>query len=180
FRNTNIVVGARYDDSDARATNMPTFNPNTGVSPAPGMECLEPGPGCPGAYNGDPTTVEGSDSGSSWSFSLSHQLGVWRPYATLANASLTLSSSNDTLTTGVVRAGHIGEAELKELGLKGSLLGDKLIWTTAAYEQTRTDVREPDDPTAGADVSSTLARGIETELKWLPNRNLFLSMYFLV
>lgn len=180
LRNTNIILGARYDTSDARATDMPTFNPNTGVSPAPGVECLEPGPGCPGAFNSGPRTVEGSDSGSSWSFSISHQFGNWRPYATLANSSLQLSSSNDTMTTTVVASGHIGEAELTEFGLKGAFFGDKLIWTTAAYEQTRTDVRQPEDPTASADVSSTVARGIETELKWLPNRNLFLSMYFLV
>ena len=34
-----------------------------------------------------------------------------------------------------------------------------------------------DDPTAGAEVSSTLARGIETEIKWVPIRDLYLSVY---
>lgn len=180
FRNTNIVVGGRYDTSDAEATDMPTFTETTGVSPAPGVVCLEPGVGCPGAFNGAPRSAEGSDSGGSWSFSLSHQFpSGWRPYVTVANASLQLSSSNDLMTRSVVSAGNIGEAELKEVGVKGSFFGGQLIWTTGAYEQTRTDVRDPDDPTASADVSSTLSRGVETEIKWLPNRNLFLSLYFL-
>jgi hypothetical protein len=180
FVNTNIVVGGRYDTSDARATNMAAFTETTGVSPAPGVVCLEPGPGCPGALNTSPTTVEGSDSGSSWSISLSQQIGnVWRPYLTVANSSLQLSSSNDLLQTSVVAAGHIGEAELKEVGIKAAFLEDKLQWTTAAYEQSRTDISDPEDPTEGADVSSTVARGIETEIRWVPNGNVFLSAYFL-
>jgi hypothetical protein len=126
------------------------------------------------------SVAEGEDDGTSWSFSISHGFGNgWRPYLTMAQSSLLLSRSNDLLQRSVVAAGHIGEAELKELGIKGSFLDGKLVWTTAAYEQTRTDVRDPDDPTASADVSSTLARGVETEVKWLPSRNFYLSMYLL-
>jgi hypothetical protein len=38
----------------------------------------------------------------------------------------------------------------------------------------RGDARRSD---AGAEVSSTLARGIETEIKWVPFRDLYLSVY---
>ncbi len=51
--------------------------------------------------------------------------------------------------------------------------------TTAAYDQTRTDVAAPSDPGAGANVSSTRYRGVETEIKFAPTRNLFVSAYAL-
>jgi iron complex outermembrane recepter protein len=178
LRNTNVVIGGRYDTSDAEASDQETFNESAGVSPAPGAVCTEPGPGCPGAYAGAPRFAEGSDSGNSWS--ISHAFGGnWRPYLTFANSSLQLSSSNDLIDRSAVSAGHIGEAELKEIGIKGSFLGGKFVWTSAAYEQTRTDVRDPEDPTEGADVSSSLSRGVETEIKWLPTRDFFLSVYYL-
>ena len=43
FPNTNIVIGGRYDTSDARATDMPSFNANTGRSPTNGVVCAAPG-----------------------------------------------------------------------------------------------------------------------------------------
>ena len=180
FTNTNVLIGGRYDTSDARATDMPAFNANTGVSPAPGVICTEPGTGCPGALITSETTAEGTDSGDSWSVSISQQIGDrWRPYVTAAKASLQLSTSNDTMQVSVVRAGHIGEADLKEVGIKASFFGEKLQWSTAGYEQSRTDVTDPEDPTEGADVSSTVARGVETEIRWVPFRDLFLSAYVL-
>ena len=73
----------------------------------------------------------GTDEGRSWSFSLSQQIGDrWRPYATAAMSSLQLSTANDTLQVAIVRAGHIGEAELQEAGIKASFLDEKLEWTT--------------------------------------------------
>ncbi len=37
----------------------------------------------------------------------------------------------------------------------------------------------PDDPSESAEVTSTKARGLETEVKWVPNRNVFVSAYAL-
>jgi outer membrane receptor protein involved in Fe transport len=179
---TNIVVGGRYDKSDARATDMPTFNANTGVSPAPGVVCLQPGPGCPGAYvTGGPVTAENSDSGGSWSISISQQIGErWRPYITAANSSLQLTTSNDTMQLSVVRSGRlIGEAELQEIGIKANFLDDKFQWSSAGYRQTRIDITDPEDPSDGADVSSTESTGVETEVRWVPNRSIFFSAYVL-
>jgi hypothetical protein len=79
----------------------------------------------------------------------------------------------------VVQAGHIGSATLKEAGIKASMFHDKLMITSAAYDQTRTDVAAPSDPGAGANVSSTRYRGVETEIKIAPTRNLFVSAYAL-
>ncbi|HEU5136588.1 MAG TPA: TonB-dependent receptor [Steroidobacteraceae bacterium] len=166
FRKMNLLLGARYDKSHVEAQDEPPFNPQVGTSANPGR-FIPPGP-----------VVKGSDSGKSWSASFSYQLPFgFRPYFTMANSSLTLDGSNNIVQASVVPAGHIGEAELKEAGLKGSFFGGKLIWTSAAYEQTRTDVATADDPTAGAEVSSTLARGVETEIKWVPIRDLYLSVY---
>jgi outer membrane receptor protein involved in Fe transport len=180
FTNWNFIVGGRYDTSDAQATDMPSFNANTGRSPAAGVTCLAPGTGCPGAYLTTQSFAEGTDEGRSWSVSISRQVGDrWRPYMTSAVSSLQLSTSNDTLQVAVVRAGHIGEAELQEAGIKATFFDEKLQWTSALYRQTRTDVSEPEDPTEGADVSSTEAHGVELEVRWVPTRDLFFSAYVL-
>ena len=56
-----------------------------------------------------------------------------RPYVTLARASVALDGNNNALTNAVIEAGHIGESELREVGLKASALADKLFMTAAAY-----------------------------------------------
>ncbi len=183
FRKTNVVFGARWDTSHAESTDSPPFDGNFGVSPAAGVVCTAPGAGCPGRFN-PPAPIalaaSGTDSGKSWSVSISQQL-PWglRPYATYAETSLMLDGSNNIVAVNVVQAGHIGAATLKEAGIKAALFHDKVIITSAAYDQTRTDVSAPSDPGAGANVSSTRYRGVETEIKFSPIRNLFISGYAL-
>ena len=179
FTNTNVIVGGRYDQTDARATEIPSFTESAGTSPAPGVVCTAPITGCPGRPLGTETTVYGTDEGRSWSVSISQQIGDrWRPYVTVAESSLMLASSNDLVQVSIVRGNNlIGEAELKEVGMKAGFFGDKLQWTTAGFEQTRIDITSPDDPSDAADVSSSVTRGIETELRWVPSRNLFVSAY---
>jgi outer membrane receptor protein involved in Fe transport len=181
FTNTNVMIGGRYDETEAEATENPTFTESAGVSPPPGMVCTQPGPTCPGRFLGTVTTVDSSDSGQSWSISLSQQIGDrWRPYLTAAESSLLLAASNDLVQVSIVRGGNlIGEAELKEVGIKGGFFEDKLQWTSSAFEQTRIDITSPDDPSDAADVSSSVTRGVETEVRWVPSRNLFVSMYLL-
>jgi iron complex outermembrane receptor protein len=181
FQNTNIILGGRYDQTDARATEMPTFTELAGESPAPGTVCTAPGPGCPGRFLGTETTVYNSDSGRSWSISISQQIGDrWRPYITAAESSLLLASSNDLVQASIVRGGNlVGTAELKEVGIKGAFFNDTLQWSTSLYEQTRIDITSPEDPSDAADVSSSVTRGVETEIRWVPSRNFFLSFYLL-
>jgi outer membrane receptor for monomeric catechols len=177
---TNLIAGMRYDRSNAYAQDFQPFNDQTGRAPTATATCTAPGTGCPGAFIAPGRLVRGTDSGKSWSVSLSHQLPFgFRPYATYAKSSLMLDGSNNIIAPNIIPAGHIGEAELKEAGLKASFLGGKLMWTTSAYEQTRSDVTSPDDPSESAEVTSTQARGLETELKWVPNRNVFISAYAL-
>ncbi len=142
--------------------------------------------GCPGfIYTAPFQIAEDSDAGKSWSISLSQQL-PWglRPYFTAANSSLTLDGSNNIITASTIQTqatgvynGFIGDAFLRELGIKGSFFRGKLQASLAGFRQSRNDVSQPDDPSFGADVSSTEAEGIEFEAKWAPTRALFLSIY---
>lgn len=211
FRKTNLVIGARYDKShatakDLRASNQTVGNlidPLTGTTRPEsqyGTACQTPivapnnaagqaaarAAGCIGFLYSAPFQIaEASDSGKSWSISLSQQL-PWglRPYFTAANSSLTLDGSNNIITASTIQDsatgvynGFIGEAFLREVGIKGSWLGGKLQGSIAGFRQSRNDVSSPDDPTAGADVSSTESEGVELEAKWVPTKNIYLSAY---
>lgn len=211
WQGTNLVVGARYDKSHAEARDMRPSNQTVGNLFIPGTTTVRPesqygtvcqtpivadtnaagqaaarAAGCLGFMYGSPFQVaEDTDSGKSWSISLSQQL-PWglRPYFTAANSSLTLDGSNNIITASTIQNsstgeynGFIGEAFLREVGLKGSFFGGKLQTTIAGYRQSRNDVTQPDDPTAGADVSATEAEGVEVEVKWMPLRDLYMSAY---
>jgi hypothetical protein len=167
---TNLLVGGRYDKSRAENVDFGnTFNATTGTSTNPGR------PRTSDAY------ASGRDSGGSWSVSLSRQfLDNVRPYVTVAESSLTLEGNNNSMSNAVILAGHIGEARLRETGVKISMVEDKLFFTTAFYEQTRINVSQNDDPAViDAEVSSTITEGWEAEIKWVPSSNAFLSFYVL-
>ncbi len=137
---------------------------------------------CPGAYLSPGLLAKDEDEGPSYSVSLSHQLPFgMRPYITYARSSLTLDGSNNILQPGVVLQpeGFIGEAELKEVGIKNSWFNNKLNVSIAAYEQTRNDVKAADDPGEAADVSATQYRGVEASFAWAPLRNLYVGGYVL-
>jgi iron complex outermembrane recepter protein len=177
FRNTNIIVGGRYDWAEAKSTDRSRFSETcTAAAPCTSANAVN---GLVGMWLPEATS-RSNDSGPSWSISLSQQLpyGI-RPYATYANSSIVLDGPNNTLDRSTVTApgGFIGEAELKEVGFKASFLGGKLMFTTAAFEQVRTDVSNPLDPTASADVTSTKTEGVEAEIKWVPTRDFFVSAY---
>lgn len=173
FSKLNLLVGGRYDISEATSVSEANgFNQATGTSANPGR----------------PYTTEDRaqdyDSGVSYSASLSYQLPYnIRPYVTYANASVALDGNNNTYSTAVLRGpeGHIGQAYLKEVGLKTSLFGNKMVITTAFYEQNRTDISavDPSDPSLGTDASSTRTRGWEMEIKTVPFKNASASFYTL-
>ncbi|MFT4046274.1 MAG: TonB-dependent receptor [Solimonas sp.] len=173
LKKTNLVLGWRVDGSQADGHDFARFNENTSY-----------------AYygdDGDPVYVRndlayqkasGWDDGVSWSASLSQQL-PWglRPYVTYAKTSTTLDAANNILDVSTIQKGHIGQAELKEAGIKAEMFGGKLSFSGAYYDQTRTDVSSADDPTLSADVSSTQTKGWEGELKFAPTKHLFVSAY---
>ena len=167
---TNLLIGGRIDGSHARNTDYAgRFNLNTGTSAKPG------------AYVTTDDSQEGWDSRGSWSLSLSQTLPYGlHPYMTLARSSIMLDGNNNSLTNATIRAGHVGSAGLRELGLKASLLQGRLLLTSALYEQGRTEVGSDDDAALlSAYATATTTRGWQTELKWAPLRHVLLSLYTL-
>jgi iron complex outermembrane recepter protein len=190
LRPSNQTVGNLIDPLTGNTRDPSQFGtacitPQSGANNAAGSAAAIAA-GCPGfMYTAPFQVAKDKDSGKSWSISLSHQL-PWglRPYFTAANSSLTLDGSNNIITASTIQDsatgvynGFIGEAFLRELGIKGSFFGGKLQASVAAFRQSRNDVSQPDDPSAGADVSSTESEGVEVEAKWVPIRDLYLSAY---
>ncbi|AOS45713.1 Ferripyoverdine receptor precursor [Lacunisphaera limnophila] len=170
FSKLNVMVGGRIDGSEAENLNVASFNANTGTSANPGR------------MNTADEYAKGWDRGGSWSASLSYK-GIPKvvPYATIGRSSLTLESNNNSLDNAVINAGHIGEGEILEAGIKTSLLKNTVFVTVAAFEQTRTDVSPNSDSSIiSAEVSSTKTRGTEMEIKWVPNKAFSASAYALV
>ncbi len=168
FRKVNVVVGGRYDYSRAKNSEAAgTFNINTGTSANPG------------AFRTQGSSVKGSDSGVSWSTSVSYDLGGGvRPYVTIARATATLDGTNNRLSNSLVQLGHLGESEIKEAGIKASLFRNAVFVTLANYEQSRINVSyEDDDTLLSADVSSTVTKGTELEIKLIPIRGLNISLF---
>ncbi len=165
---TNLMLGGRYDYSSAVNTELAgTYNPTTRTSANPG------------ALRTADQRAEGDDEGSSWSVSLSHELFTGtRPYVTFAESSVALDTNNNKLDNATIVAGHIGSAKLTEYGFKSALMGGRLFFSLANYEQTRTSITENDPGSVlGAEVSSTLTDGVEAELRFNPARNLVVALY---
>ncbi len=168
FEKTNVLFGGRIDGSRAKNTNPAgIFDLNVGTSADPG------------AFRATSDTVRNYERADSWSMSISHELlPQVRPYATYSRASLVLDNNNNSIENSVILNGHLGMAQLSELGMKASLLEDKLFFSTAAFEQKRVDGSES-DPSAllNTDVTHTTTRGWEAELKWVPVPNALLSVF---
>ncbi|MEJ0035968.1 MAG: TonB-dependent receptor plug domain-containing protein [Gammaproteobacteria bacterium] len=166
FQRTNLTLGGRFDGSQARNRDFSVLNVNTGTSANPG------------AYTTEATT-RGWDQGVSWNASVTQALARdIRAYFTMSHASIALDANNNALTSAVIRNGHIGGAELKEVGIKASLLGNRLFFTAAGFEQSRLMAAD-EDPAVVATTyaTSTATRGLELEIKWVPLRNMFASVY---
>ncbi len=166
FQRTNLMLGGRFDGSRARNTDFPVLNVNAGTSADPGVYTAE-------------TTTRGWDQGLSWNASVTQAIGRdIRAYFTIARASIALDANNNALTSAVIRNGHLGAAGLKEVGVKASLLEDRLFFTAAGFEQKRLMAAD-EDPTiiSTTYATSTATRGVELEAKWVPLPNLFASVY---
>jgi outer membrane receptor protein involved in Fe transport len=171
FSKWNLLVGARWDESQAKNVDKAMgFNNTTGTSASPG------------AYYTTAAKADDWDQGWSYSASLSYQLPYnLHPYVTYANTSVALDGNNNTYSNNVLngKVGHIGQSYLKEAGLKTELFNKKLFFSTAFYEQSRTDISniDPTDPSLGVDATSTRTRGWEMEIKAVPFRGASASLY---
>ncbi len=188
FSKTNLVLGARQDKVAADVLQFALLNPNTGNigTPSPafiesykdGLVCTAPGGSCPGAYLSPLAEASEEDSGTSWSASLSHKLPWYSmtPYVTMATSTITLDTSNNMYERPTVLGGKlVGEASLTEYGIKGTLLGGKMQWTLASFEQERTDVSGGADPSISAFATSTITEGIEASVNYQVTRKWFVG-----
>lgn len=179
FKNTNLVIGGRWDGSSAHGSDAQRFNetPNNANVTSATIAASDV-PSAVQFLGAD--LAKGWSHGTSWSISLSQQLPFGlRPYATLAKSAIALEDSNNIMATSVITAaaGHIGSSRLREVGVKGSWLDGTLTWTDSYFIQARTDISAPTDPTASANVSSTSTKGWENQIKWQATRKLSLSAY---
>jgi len=170
---TNLLVGARGDISKAKNENLPGIYAfgGAGTSSSNPMRLITTG-----------SSAEGTDEGVSWSASVSHQLpSGLRPYFTWARSSVALDDSSNAIANNIIVAGHMGEGELMEAGIKSNFLQNKLYVSIAAYEQSRSDVSADDDDPAliSAFATSTKTRGAEIEVKWAPTPASFATVYLL-
>ena len=160
----SLLVGARYDVID-----MESRQPVDKLLLASANNfCLSPGDGCVQSQAADEV------DGLSWTLSLSYAspLGL-RPYATASAQSTVIAGQGSEITTANIADGTAFDvSELRELGLKGSLLNDSLYFALAAYQQERTDF------SAQATVTNqaTETEGTELEVRWVVNEKLVLTL----
>jgi hypothetical protein len=176
FNKLNLIVGGRWDYVDAH-----TFTPG-GVyarsgSTIPGSVYIG-GPSLTIANSGDFSTqsysTKGNTNGPSASASLVY-LAPWgiRPYITVGRQTILLSQgSAQELTLPQTLNALVGQSELVEAGIKGSLFNNKLTYSFIQYQQTRAAF----DPitTVSGGPASTISRGFQVQTQWNVTKNLFI------
>lgn len=156
----NIIAGARYDVLDLESKQpfekLLFASSNNFCFPATAADY--------DADCGNALQADDEVEGVSWTFSVSYEtpIGV-RPYITFSEQSTLIAGQGADLGTNSIRdGGAFDTSELMEVGLKGSLLEDKLYFALAYYEQERTDFSAQSIVTN----QSTETEGIEFELRW--------------
>lgn len=140
-----MLLGWRYDQYDAKAIN-------TGET----------------VFGVKDEWVEDSDGVQSWSASIRYETPFGLiPYLTYADSRSLESSQTGGISSGTIGSNlFISPSELKEAGVKYSLLDGNLFGGVSYYEQfrRRTDTR--------GNVDGTTAKGLELEVHWLASDNL--------
>lgn len=155
------LVGARYDYID--------------------MESFTPGDKIRRPWLGDDVVIddafaEDSEDGVSWTTSLSwaSPIGI-TPYVTASKQITVIAGQGAEISVGNVAGGTaIDDSNLRELGIKGSFLDDRLYLALAHYEQDRTSF-DAQSSTTNETVETT---GTELEMRFVVNDALTLTGAF--
>jgi len=144
FERLNVIGGARLDYLDMKSEVL-------------------------AADSIDDAGVKGDDTDDafSWSVSVSYELpfGV-RPYATYAEQSTLILGQGGQIPASLLADGNaVGDSKLKEVGIKSSLLDNRLYLALDYFEQERVDFNAQDTVTN----NSTEAKGYEFEARWVVN-----------
>lgn len=193
LKNTNVQLGARWDGSTARDTEYAHSNQANNTASSAATSCVRPASTTVTSAQIAAATTPlnalqtgrcdygpGWDDGKTWSISVSQALPYgFRPYVTLSSAAVILDAANNIIANTIVTApaGHIGSSRLKEAGVKGDWFNHRLYGSFSIFQQSRTDVSSPSDPTAGADSSATITKGMELQLDANPTNKFHMGFY---
>ncbi len=177
FDKLSVLAGFRWDYVDAHAY-LPAGWYDRGSGPGPATMYVG-GPRYP--YSGTglvvPISVEGkgNSGGPSGMINLGYKL-PWglRPYVQAGKQTVLVNNASDqSVNVGTARNSLVGKSQILEAGLKATMMGGRLFFALADYEQTRTSF----DPitTVGGAASSTLTRGFEYEIRYLATKHLSLA-----
>ncbi|GLK53245.1 MAG: TonB-dependent receptor [Oceanicaulis sp.] len=145
FQRLSVLAGLRYDHFDVEAIN-------TGAT----------------VFGTANTLVSDSDGATTWSLSVRYEtpFGL-TPYITYAEPRALESTQTGGVSVGTIESGlYISPSELREVGVKFSLLDGNLFGGLAYYEQHR---RQAD---MFGNIDGTTAEGFEAEVHWLATDNL--------
>jgi len=156
----NVTAGVRWDTLDLESKQpfekLLFASSNNFCTPASAADYE--------ADCGNLLSADDTVDGVSWTLSVSWEtpIGI-RPYITAAEQSTLIAGQGAELTTnGIAGDSVFDTSELFEVGVKGSLLDDKLYFALSAYKQERTDFSAQSIVTN----QSTETEGIEFELRW--------------
>ena len=152
WRRFNVLAGARYDVIDLES-RQPVEKLLLASS---NNFCLDLS--CVDAAADDEV------DGVSWTLSVSYRSAAGLvPYITASRQATVLAGQGaEVATASIIDGEAFDDSTLLELGLKGSLLGDRLYFALAAYEQERTDYSAQQTVTNQA----SRTEGVEFELRW--------------
>lgn len=114
-----------------------------------------------------------SDDGVSWTASLSYNFpfGV-TPYVTVSEQTTIISDQGSEVSPSLIADGNaLADSELEEVGVKGSVLDDRLYFAAAWFNQTRTNFNAQDLTSN----NTTESEGYELEARFLVTDNFTLT-----
>ncbi|WP_323813099.1 TonB-dependent siderophore receptor [Cellvibrio sp. NN19] len=150
FENLGLLLGARYDVIDMESSSIAEKTRVDDVD----------------------FTAKDTDEGGSWTASLSYKLpGGFIPYVTASTQSTIIMGQGSEIAPGLIEnpengkkeGNAIADSELKEVGVKGNFFDDRLFFSTAFFEQTRTNYSAQDQ----VSNSTTESKGYEVEARLL-------------
>ncbi|MGM8227581.1 TonB-dependent siderophore receptor [Cellvibrio sp. ARAG 10.3] len=149
--NLGLLVGARYDYLDMTSTSV--------------GEKIRGTP--------DSVTASETDDGVSWTASLSYTLPFGlTPYVTVSEQATIVMGQGSEISPGLIADGNaIADSELEEVGIKGSFLDDRLYFSAAWFNQTRTNFSAQDQ----VSNNTTESEGYEFETRFLVTSNFTLT-----
>lgn len=170
-----VLVGGRLDWVDVyNIQHAGTFSSSRGTNGSTA-----------GRYSTADVRVSGRDTGKSWTASLSYKLphGII-PYFTYSVQSVLQDGGNiSSIGADAIAFGGVYEdATLKEVGIKGSMFDSRVYWALSAYQQGKTSVTlnaTGSEITSGS-VDSTVAKGFEAEVRWVPGKQFYITAYGVV